>query len=433
MLIEIHQICACLRSAISNPDLSNSGLEAWTVMIDVLADDDIAGLIDPTFALIVQHWDLFSTHAQGQAYDMISRVLKSRTSLIREIVHTLPSLGQIPLMAKFEEELGKLKSQMDVRHRLQAFGQRCQNENATVVTRALIELVQYLQEHKDWIYDTAGSEQPDSIVSQLTRSILDTSILFSDSSSDIAILCAQSLGLIGCLDYTKIEALREKKDILVLSNFTHEDEAQEFVIFFLREVLVKAFLCAMNSRSQGFLAYAMQELLAIGGFRGSVGARPRDTPQDENHQRWASLPESMRALLTPFLDSKYFVTAGVPQPPCIYPIFAPHISHRQWIRTLAFDLLRKNLGNEDVKSLFAVLSRIIRSQDTAISEFLLPYAVLNVVINGTDQDKSSIAQEMLAVLDFPLPDQSAIRDSLILCSQVSRLETLFSYKSLTQI
>ena len=393
-------------------------------MMTTLGEDEIATLLDPTFAILVQHWETFLPEIQNRAYDMISHLLQAHSSMVWDIVHTLPSLASIPLMAKFEEELSKRKSKRDVKHHFQAFSQRCENENATVVLTALDELSSYLEEHQGFLHEAANSEQPDPVVSQLARSVLDTSVLFSNTHSDIAILCARCLGLVGCPDPTRIEAIREKREILVLSNFVRDDETNDFVIFFLREVLVKAFLSATNSRSQGFLAYAMQELLSISEIKESVTPRSRDGPFDANYRRWVSIPESVRTTLMPFTDSKYFVTAGVSQPPCNYPLYNAGLSHGQWLRTLTFDLLKKKAGAGKVQTIFSVLSRIVRFQDISISNFLLPFACLNAIINGTDQEKLEIGQELLLVLHQPLPEKAHTRDSIIHCSQVSRVDLL---------
>ncbi len=395
-----------------------------------LEEDDIATLVDPTFAIIVQHWDSFLASSQEKAYDMISYLLKSHSSMICDIVPTLPSLASVPLMAKFEEELGKLKARMDVKHHYQAFSQRCQNENATVVFRALKELAEYLMENQGFLHETANSEQPDPVVGQLARSILDTSVLFSNMHAEISVLCAKCMGLVGCLDPTRIEAVREKKEILVLSNFARDDETNDFVIFFLREVLVKAFLSATNSRSQGFLAYAMQELLSISEIKESVRPRPRDAPFDANYRRWVSLPESVRTTLMPFTNSKYFVTAGVSQPPSAYPLYDANMGHGHWIRTFTFDLLKRRVGNGKVQTIFSVLSRIIRFQDISISNFLLSFACLNAIINGNDREKLDIGRELLLVLHQPLPEQRNSRDNIILCSQVGDTKQISSRRYL---
>ena len=393
-------------------------------MIGQLSEDDIAALVDPTFAIIARYWDTFRPDVQQKGYEMVELLLKSHSSLIRDIVSTLPSLATVPLMSKFEDELGKLKVQLDVKHHFQAFSQRCQSENATVVERALAELAQYLEIHQSFVHDTANSEQPDPIVGKLTRVLLDTAVLFSMTNPNIAVLCARCLGMLGCLDPTRIEAAREKREILVLSNFTKDDEVRDFIIFFLREVLVKAFLSATNSRSQGFLAYVIQELLAMGDFEPSIRPRSRDASLDANYLRWQTLPESMRTLLTPFLDSKYFVTAGVTQPKCIYPLFKMEMTHSQWLRTFTFDLLKRDASESMVQSMFSILSRIVRFQDASIATFLLPFAVLNVIVDSDDQGKQNIAYELLNVLAHPLPDNSSTKDKIILCSQVSKAQPL---------
>ena len=390
-----------------------------------LGEDDIATLLDPTFAIIVQHWDSFLAEVQEQAYNMVSHLLRSHPSMICDIVHTLPSLAAVPLMAKFEEELCRLKGRMNIKQHYQSFSQRCQNENATVVIRALKELADYLLENQGFLHETANSEQPDPVVSQLARSILDTSVLFSNTHPKISVLCAKCIGLVGCLDPMRIEAAREKKEILVLSNFVRDDETNDFILFFLREVLVKAFLSAINSRSQGFLAYAMQELLSISQITESVRPRPRDAPFDANYRRWVSLPESVRTTLMPFTKSKYFVTLGVSQPPSTYPLYEANMGHGQWLRTFTFDLLKRKVGYGKVQIIFSVLSRIIRFQDISISNFLLPFACLNVIVDGSDREKLDIGQELLRVLHEPLPEKRHYKDNIILCSQVG--DTIFHW------
>lgn len=393
-------------------------------MMNTLGEDEIATLVDPTFAILIQYWDSFLPEIQSRAYDMVSHLLESYSSMIRDIVHTLPSLATIPLMAKFEEDLSRLKAQMDVKHHFHAFSLRCRNENATVVLRALHELAGYLSEHQDFLHEAANSEQPDPVVAQLARAILDTSVQFSNTHSEISVLCARCMGLIGCLDPNRIEAIRENREILVLSNFVRDDETIDFVVFFLREVLVKAFLSATNSRSQGFLAYAMQELLNITELRESVKPHSRDGQYDANYRRWISLPESVRTTLMPFTDSKYFVTAGISQSPCSYPLYNVGMNFGQWLRTFTFDLLKKAIGGGKVQTIFSVLSRIIRFQDISISNFLLPFACLNAIVSGDDHEKTEIGQELLLVLGQPLPDHASSRDNIILCSQVDGADFL---------
>lgn len=386
--------------------------------MNALGADEILALIEPTFAIIVQHWKSLATRSQTQAHDMISQLLKDQATSIREVVHTIPSLASIPLMSKFEDEISRLKHQMATKHQLQALIQRTRHENLTVVERALVELEGFLEQNQLFIYEAAVSEQPDFIVSELARTLLDTSVQASESNETIGVLCARCIGLLGCLDPTRIEAQREKKGVLVLSNFQEAEETVDFVLFFLQEVLVKAFLAATNSRAQGFLAYAMQELLKFCGINGSVALRNHEKHANARYIRWFSLPESVRNNLTPFLSSKYVVTTAIAQPEAEYPIYHAGISHGQWLRAFVFDLLRKGHG-DNVVELFAVFSRIVRTQDTSISIFLLPFAVLNIIASGTERQRQDVGKEFLVVLSQQaFKGEPVTKNSLIHCSQV---------------
>ncbi|KAL9039802.1 MAG: hypothetical protein Q9180_002315, partial [Flavoplaca navasiana] len=406
------QISACLRSALENAELCNEAFVSWTAMIGTSGADDILSLIDPTFAIIVQYWSSLAPLSQTKAYDMISELLRTHATSIREQVHTIPSLSSIPLMAKFDSEISNLKLQMAPRHQLQALIQRSNHENLTVVLRALVELEAFLQEHQGFLNESSISEHPDPVVSKLARTLLDIPIRYSESEDAIVILSARCLGLLGCLDPTRIEAPRENQELLVLCNFQEAEETIDFVIFFLQEVLVKAFLSATNPRAQGFLAYAMQELLKFCGLNG-----PHASHTDTTYLRWSNLSESVRNTLTPFLKSKYVITAAAVQPEVKYPIYRPGMGHGSWLRTFVYDLLRKGHG-DNITELFQVFSRIIRTQDTPISTFLLPFAVLNMIISGVQRDQLAVAEELLMVLNHPLPDEGgAAKNGLLQCSQ----------------
>ncbi|KAL8641328.1 MAG: hypothetical protein Q9228_001843 [Teloschistes exilis] len=412
------QISACLRSAIENPELCNEAFLSWMVMMASVGADEVIGLIDPTFAIIVQYWSSFTPHLQGQAYDMISRLLTTQAASIREMPCTIPSLASIPLMSKFEAEIQKIKLQMVAGRQLQALIQRCRHENLTVVLRALVELETFLEAHQSFLHEITMTEQQDPIIAELARTLLDISVHFNDSNDAIVTLSARCLGLLGCLDPTRTEAPREKREMLVLSNFQEAEQTIDFVVFFLREVLVKAFLSATNPRAQGFLAYAMQELLKFCGLNGSVIVhRNQEKHANSKYLRWHTLPESVRNNLTPFLNSKYVITAAAVQSETEYPIYRPGMAYGQWLRGFVYDLLRKSHG-ENITELSQVFSRIIRTQDTPISTFLLPFAVLNIVISGSESQQMSVGNELLTVLSHDLPEGDiGSRNSLIQCSQ----------------
>ncbi|KAJ5731044.1 uncharacterized protein N7483_005552 [Penicillium malachiteum] len=411
------QVCACLRSALEIEELCDQAFSAWKTLISSLAGDDFEPLIDQTLAIVIRYWPKLTDKSREQAYELVDHILATHPNLLRDICTSMPSLASIPEMAPFEAKMNELRATQDVRSRLMSLIYRCQNENATVVEQALTELLPFLSQNEEFLHLSALSEQPDPVIAQLTRALLDCCVKFNTSSDHITLMSARCLGLVGCLDPNRVETIKEKMDILVLSNFDRMEETVEFVLFFLQHVLVEAFLSASNTRAQGFLAYAMQGLLKICHLHTTITQNARDLQGDEKYQRWIELPEGIRNTLTPFLTSTYTVTVVATNPKVEYPLFCPEKTHSEWLRTLVQDLLQA--GNADnAKLIFAVCSRVVKGQDISISSFLLPFAVLNRVVGGTVQEQRDIELEFMKVLSHPLPDtNNNARETIISCSQ----------------
>ncbi|KAI9851275.1 MAG: serine/threonine-protein kinase M1 [Thelocarpon superellum] len=411
------QICACLQSALGVDALRDQAFATWATMMVSLEAEEIECMIESTFCIVVQKWEELGTLVQQQAAAMVGHLLRRHGDVIKANIGAIPSLAAIPLMAKYEAEIAKLKAQMDVRHHYLAFSHRCQHENVTVVKQAMVELIPYLREHQSFLHTAAVSEQPDPVVADLMRAILDACIRFTALETDLPRLCAECVGLIGCLDPTRVEAVREQPDILVLSNFDSADETVDWVFFLLREFLVKAFMSATNTNAQGFLAFAMQELLKFCDVDATVTHRFQDARASDNYRRWIALPESIRNTLTPFLTSRYVVSVATTRPACSYPIFSAELSHGTWLRTFVTDLLQKGTG-DNACMLFPVCSRTIRAQDIAIANFLLPFTALNVIVGGPEEQAEEVGLELLTVLQHNAPGAShAERENLKLCSE----------------
>ncbi|GAB1209571.1 hypothetical protein APSETT445_008352 [Aspergillus pseudonomiae] len=367
------RICACLRSALEIGDLCNNAFTVWAILVNSLHDEDIEPLLDQTLSIVIRYWGMFTEDTRKCAYELVENILRNHNELVQDVYNTMPSLASIPEMSKFESELVDLKRKMDVRSQFLAFVRRCQSENATVVDQALTELVPYLLEHDEFLHRTVLGEQPDPVVAQLIRSLLDCCVKFNTSSDVITLLSARCIGLIGCMDPNRVDSIKEKKDILVLSNFDSMEETFDFILFFLQHVLVDAFLSASNTRAQGFLAYAMQNLLRFCGLDSAVTQRSRDVQADKKYERWSELPETVRNTLTPFLTSKYTVTVGAVNSSCTYPLFSATLTHGEWLRIFVQDLLQKGSGDnarlvfstdsKDIEPLFQRLQDIYSQID----------------------------------------------------------------------
>ncbi|USW55643.1 Putative phosphatidylinositol 3-/4-kinase, catalytic domain, FATC domain, UME [Septoria linicola] len=411
------QIRGCLQSGLDQPELCEVAFQAWLSLIPLLEEDDVAIIVDETFVLITRHWAELTLETQQRTHEMLQQLIKTHNTLLQENIMTLPSLGGIPLLSKIAAEFDRLRSEEMPETFCKAFASRLRDDGDTVVLQAVRELVPFLDAHQGFIHDTAASEQPSQALSDLLCALLDITVKYSSTNPEAAELCGKALGIIGCLDSNRVEATRRKGHILVLSNFDTASEVIDWVIALLEDVLVKSFKSVTNAKSQGFLAYTMQELLGFCNFTQIAALRPRASQASEAATKWYEMPEHVRTALTPLLTSRYVVTSNsaVNPPNRKYPGFTPDDSHSSWLRSITYDLMFKGKG-DNAKAIFTLLARIIRGQDMAISRFLFPYAVLNVVIGGSAPEVDDLTKEFMAVLQSH-PETSTQQENIRLCSE----------------
>jgi serine/threonine-protein kinase ATR len=404
----------------ADPDLCDETFSIWLAFLNVLDAGEIMVVIDQTFALIVQHWSLFSEETQLQANKTIVSLTQKYDAQLRARIEYLPSLVNIPMLSKTEGELVRLKAMVDPIKIFQSFGNRCKDQNAVVVRQALKELVPYLDANQKHLHQSLVGQKPLPVLETLMRSLLDASIRFTEDHQDIATMCAQCLGIIGGLDPYRVENVREKKRVLMLSNFSKRDEDIDFVALLLEQVLVKVFLSTTNAKAQGWIAYVMQEMLRHCGFSALKPTQPRSSQTSTEAQRWNEIPEAVRNVLTPFLNSRYSVNLnpGLRYEGPQYPIFGNSTSHGTWLQTFVYDLLQKGQG-VNVEMVFPVLARVIRGYDLSIATFILPFAALNVIVSDDEQNMENVGTELLTVLQTEIhspeqPDATLIKQ----CSEV---------------
>jgi serine/threonine-protein kinase ATR len=406
----------------ADPDLCDDTFTVWGAFLNVLDAEETMTVIDQTFALVVQHWSLFSEETQIKANKTIVNIIQKFEPQLRGRIENLPSLANIPMLSKTEDEIVRFKAMVDTIKMFHSFSNRCRDQNAVVVRQALRELVPFLDENQTRLHQSIVGQKPLPVLEALSRSLLDASIRFSEDHQDITILCAQCLGIIGGLDPYRVETVREKKRVLMLSNFSRRDEDIDFVALLLEQVLVKVFLSTTNAKAQGWIAYVMQEMLKHCGFSALSVAKPRSSQNSTEAQRWNEIPEPVRTVLTPFLTSRYSVN----QNPSLrykgpsYPIFSSSTSHGTWLQTFVYDLLQKGQG-VNVEMVFPVLARIIRGYDLSIATFILPFAALNVVVSDDEENVHDVSRELLTVLKAEIrsPEQS---DAAVIrqCSEVNK-------------
>ncbi|ROW10526.1 hypothetical protein VMCG_01626 [Cytospora schulzeri] len=372
--------------------------------------------------LRVAYWAFFDEYTQEKSKALLRFLLSKHGEVVDKTVDKLPSLSHISELAEIRRILATRRQPLDNRAIFALYIQRIRHENSGVVEKGLFELSSYLGQNQGYLQASAVSEQPDSVVTDLSRALLDCASKYNGINADVARLCAECIGLMGCLDSNRLEAVREQREFIVLSNFDDAEETTDFVAFILEEVLVKSFVSTTDSNLQGFLSYVMQVLLEKCDFKTAISLQGGDG--ERIFGKWLSMPESVRDVLIPFLTSKYKL-APMPQAKTDYPIFRAGRSYANWLRQFTLDMLHKG-QNQFAEIIFDPLCRAIRVKDLSVASFLLPYLVVHVTLgeNCTHQEKDAVWNELLSILKQDVPENASYterEDRKLFCEAVFRV------------
>ncbi|KAL6361487.1 hypothetical protein LRP88_04956 [Fusarium phalaenopsidis] len=402
------QIAACLLSTLAQDTLREASFSCWAAMLNYFDEEDVEQLLETTFYVVTQYWDSLNESTALLAKEMLQTTVNRYDGMIARYILKLPSLRHIPELKDVETKLEQHRPATPlVEETLEAFSQRIKHENSGVVLQALTELVSYLQTNQNALHASAASQQSDAVVAALMRSLLDCVCTYNNLPGEIAPLCTEAMGLIGCLDPSKIETVREQRSVVILNNLETSEETTDFVLFLLEHELVPAFLSTTDNKFQGFLSFAMQELLnrcditaacAMEGT-GMLGG-------SEIYRKYIAMPEAVREVVAPFLGSRYVVAPMAPLE-VQYPIFSPPKPHATtppkpyatWLRFIVLDLLRKG-QTPYADMIFEPLARVIRVRDVIIAEYLLPHLVLHLLLGSrsSKKEKDDVLGELLNIL-----------------------------------
>ncbi|RVD85244.1 uncharacterized protein DFL_003570 [Arthrobotrys flagrans] len=396
------QLSACLSSALEIKGLQETTLSVWYALMTEIPSADIAPYFPVVLCLLIKSWTEFGEPSKRLGRSLLSQIFEIHKATLQDEADSLPLMTIIPEFDQYEKILSVSRNK-DLKEQLRILTARGTHENPLVVERALIELRGYLEKNEHFIRDITNDEIPDSVVAEVIRNLLDVCVKHGQSTNSIAKLASECLGMIGAVDPNRIESPRRLDDLMILHNFERTEESIQFAHFLLEHHLVKAFLSATDTRAQGFLSFAMQELLKFCGFSPEVLVKQNtDYAVAPGQTRWRDFSVTARNVLSPYLSSKYILSTAATSHKSTYPIFSTTKSYREWLTEFLLDLLPKARGVH-TKTLFAeIISKIVKGQDLSILNFILPYIVLHIVISGTVGDKNNICLEMVSILQHEM-------------------------------
>lgn len=370
---------------------------------------DVPNLLATTLWIITHHWACFDSDSKQKAQAVLDALYKTNKYDLVDATASMTTFNKLPDLAAHRKHWLAEEPKFTRRELFLTFRRRLKHEHPGVIEQVLTELLELLRQHQDYIQASALDEQTKSFIPGLTRSVLDCAAKYNGWQPEIMRLCAECMGIIGCLDSNRMDISRRQKRFVVAHNFLDVRETADFVCFMLENVLVKAFLSTTDTKFLSFLSYAMQELLARTGIKLAC-----QTEGQGHHrilyERWRNFNDITREIVTPFLTSEFVVSSGKHMHETKYPVFDPQKSYESWLKTFVLDLLH-NPQNANSQILFEPLCRLIKVQDPCVAEFLLPYVVLHAVMGGEHTQKELEESQMLEGEAGGSDNAEAVRNS----------------------
>ncbi|EEB05355.1 ATR checkpoint kinase Rad3 [Schizosaccharomyces japonicus yFS275] len=398
------QITSCLQSAFQDNTLRSYALEAWLALLLSIDGPEYLSLASLSLVLLPSMYPKISKKEKIIVVKVIDYIAKDPMDNIEQLRPVLPvSFASECFSETSRDSFSKI--QVDDFHlNIEDIMQCCRNEHESVCLLGLQKLASYLQTKEAFLQSLITVDVIDPLINRLLRCLLDCCLKFAHSNDEISFLAAKNLGILGAIDPNRADAQKRIGGFLMLDNFENGEECLKFITRFIQDQLIPAFITTTDTKAQSFLAYALQELLHLGGFRSAViGSQKRSTKSVEA-QYWNSLPDSSKRVLIPFLNSKYHLTSSL-KPRISFPIYSETTTFTYWIQSFCLKLMQY-YHSKNADRIFSICAKVIKDQETSISRFLFPFLLLNAVLTESADELKLISTELKMVVFQKRPERT---------------------------
>ncbi|KAH9948812.1 hypothetical protein B0H21DRAFT_777700 [Amylocystis lapponica] len=411
------QIMATLQTMVVVPELSDVTLQSWLTFLSTLDTRDIGPHVGPTSASFVVYWSAFSHHGRDLARQCLESVIQKGTQL-GTYLDEFVSLESIPQLADANKQLMALRRKWKPQDTLQGILERLASESVTVALQALRELKAFLlSDNEKFVRTLASGDVFDPLIGQITSALFTLACRDGESAESLRALAFDCIGALGAVDPDRFEMGISESRMIMLRNFTDENESVTFALHLIRDILVGAFRSTSDITYQNHLAYAIQELLHFCKFTPAlVSPEPTGSIPLKVRNRWNGLPKYVLETVTPLLESRFNLNAQESHP-IQHPIYLTRQTYREWVQSWTSHLLTRASG-EQARKVFYVFSAVVRNKDVGVAHHLLPHLVLNVLLSENQEDAQQIRQELLSVLEDQVdPNSKSSADKKLLSAQ----------------
>ncbi|GAA5842453.1 hypothetical protein JCM9279_005388 [Rhodotorula babjevae] len=413
------QIMATLQTALDLPGLRLVTLDAFRSFLQSLKFSDIGAFIGPTTAAFVRLWPELTSPERASAAETINYLVVENADNLSRYVQDVADLSEIDELAQANRRLVRARQHWSFDDRLGHLLDRIASENDVVTHQALRELRTLLEANTVKVQALAAGDSFDPSIGRLVEVLLGASVKDGPENELLRNNAFECIGILGAVDPDRFELPPLPQPPIVLENFVNTDEAIDFALRLVQDLLVGAYRSTNDTKHQEFLAYAIQELLRFCGFTASpiLPHQAADQVDERAQRRWDRLPRTVIEACAPLLSTRFSLGNLKPMPAATFPIYSSTSTYRDWIRTFANELLQRVQGST-ARQVFGAFSGLLHLEDTVVAQHLLPHLLLNVLICGSEDDRAKIKVEMETVLtDQVSPTHALSENSRLLSAQ----------------
>ncbi|KAJ6560264.1 hypothetical protein B0H19DRAFT_1146990 [Mycena capillaripes] len=413
------QIMATFQTMIGIPELSEVTLQSWHTFLSTPAPQDIGPHVGPTSAAFVSSWSTFSPVGRELACKSLEYIIIGIGAQLGSYLDEVIDLSSIPELDRAKKRLKQLRASWSPKQELQKILDRAWSDNLTVAIQSLGELKNLmLKERKDFVSGLASGDMFDPLVGQILAALFAAACREGDGTDALRLLAFECIGTLGAVDPDRFEISTNGPTMIMLTNFTNEDDSMTFALHLIQDLLVGAFRSTSDIRYQSQLAYCIQELLKFCKFTPALVATGNTSIPMRVRNRWNSLPKHVVETTAPLLEGRFAVPPYTTPQDLIHPIYPSHSTYREWIQWWSVHLITRASGST-AQMIFGVFRQAVRNKDVVVAHHLLPHLVLNILISGDETDAQNIRLELLIVLEDQVdPDSRSSEDKKLLSAQV---------------
>ena len=412
------QVVTSLQLALQHKELRTDALVCLKTIVSTSSVENLKFISDTLLSQFIQLFDSFST--------------KNKEIVTETIFLLMKAVPESHLSYRFG--LGKISSMRNVnfqhasdRKLVGDFRERMKSDNKWVLEQALDDFIEYLERGQ---INIQIQFKDDELLRNSFQSI--TEFLISHSlktqsansrdddrtdTSKIAQKTAIALSLLGNIDLTDTgnrstagKAYDNVNNFLLVTNLQkpkpneqEQNSVVEFSVFFLKNILVRSFIFSVDPEEQRYISYVIQEYMSI-----------FEIPD----KAWKELDALTRNVLTPLKTSRYRQTTAA----TIYafPLYHQYKEFSVWLKELTANLLHKcaSIAAAVFKSPEQIkyICDVIPILDTTINRFVLPYAILFLIVTEPENstDKKQLQNEFMLILenDLKLVTNEVVKETL---------------------